>query len=92
MLTQRLAPRDQVRLCVRGDCRQVHGVRVFGDSVSAVPYFKAPTCDSCEIHYALRDLGAVQTRGVDRDKTIVFVIVLSPVLLLFYAISHFPST
>lgn len=92
VLTQPLGLRDQVQLCVAGKCRQVHGVRVYGDSVRAVPYFQNPDCDSCAVRFALSDLDAVKTRRIDRDKTIFFGVVMTPILLLLYAASQIPET
>lgn len=82
--------REQVRLWVHGQAYQVHAVRVSGDSVTAVPFFRPPACDSCALRFALRDIDSVQVRAFDRDKTIFFIIIMTPVLVGFYLASQIP--
>jgi hypothetical protein len=76
------APRAQMRLWVRGTVHQVHGVRVAGDSLTAVPFIRRPDCDSCALHLALRDIDSVQVRAFDRDKSIFMAILMTPLLYL----------
>ena len=90
-LAQPLKLRDQVRICAKGECHQVHAVQVFGDSVTAVPYFQDPNCDSCTMHLALSEVDSVQTSGSDKDKNIFLAIVLVPVVAaLIYVATAFP--
>jgi len=85
-----LGPRDQVRLWVHGRAYQVHGVRVSGDSVTAVPFIRPPSCDSCALRFALGEIDSAQVRAIDRDKTIFFAIVMTPVVVAFYLASQLP--
>jgi hypothetical protein len=82
VLGQSLAPRAQVRLWVRGTVHQVHGVRVVGDSVTAVPFIRPLACDSCALRVALHDIDSVQVRAFDRDKSIFMAILVTPMVYL----------
>lgn len=84
--------RDQVRLWVGGRSHQVHGVRVFGDSVAVVPFIRPPRCDSCALRFALRDIDSVQVRVFDRDRTTFFAVAMSPLVYLMYVASQIPRT
>jgi hypothetical protein len=81
-----LAPREQVRIWARGLGHRVHGVRVVGDSVFAVPYFRPPSCDSCAVRLALSDVDSVQVRVPDRRGSITAAVVTAVVVipLLYY--------
>ena len=72
---------DQVRLCARAQCRQVHAVRVTGDSLTAVPYFQRADCDSCTLHYAMTEIDSVQTRGPNTSATAFLLVVTVPAAL-----------
>ena len=80
VLERSLEPRAQIRLWARGAVHQVHGVRVVGDSVTAVPFIRPPDCDSCALHVALRDIDSVQVRTFDRDKSIFMALVVAPII------------
>lgn len=86
VLRTALAPRDQVRIWARGQDHRVHGVRVVGDSVIAVPFFRPPSCDSCAFRFALREVDSVQVSVVDRRGSITAAIVTAVVVipLLYY--------
>ena len=75
-----LAPRAAVRLWVRGDAHTVHGVRVAGDSLAAVPDDPPPLCAGCALRLALRDVDSAQVRRPDRGASLVAAIVAAPLL------------
>jgi hypothetical protein len=77
-----------VRLWVRGEGHQVHGVQLRGDSVIAVSFIRSPTCDSCALRFARTDVDSVQVRAFEWRRSIVAAIVLAPVLYLFYLMSQ----
>jgi hypothetical protein len=85
-----LEPRDQVRVWVRGEGHQVHGVQVRGDSVTAVPFIRPPTCDSCALRFARTDIDSVQVRATDWRRSLVAAIIFAPVAYLFYLMSQLP--
>jgi hypothetical protein len=86
VLRAALAPREQVRIWARGQDHRVHGVRVVGDSVVAVPFLRPPSCDSCAVRFALREVDSVQVRVVDRRGSITAAIVTGVIVipLLYY--------
>jgi hypothetical protein len=65
----------------------VHGVRVVGDSVWAVPYWKPPDCDSCTVRIARSAIDSVRTHTTDDVRSAVAVgvvaVLLGIVLWLF---------
>jgi len=63
-----LGPRDRVQLWVGAHAYLMHGVTLIGDSLRAVPYLKPPTCDSCAMTLALRDVDSVRVEALDREK------------------------
>ena len=68
MLRDPLGPRDRVQLWVGAHAYMMHGVTLIGDSIRAVPYLKPPSCDSCAMTLAVRDVDSVRVEGVDREK------------------------
>jgi hypothetical protein len=82
VLAEPQEPRTQIRLWVHGTVHQVHGVRVAGDSVTAVPFIRPPNCEGCALHLALRDIDSVQVRALDRDKSIFVAILVLPLVYL----------
>jgi hypothetical protein len=85
-----LGQRDQVRLWVRGEGHQVHGVRVRADSVIAVPFVRPPTCDACALRFARTDIDSVQVRATDWRRSVAAAIIFAPVVYLFYLTSQLP--
>ena len=86
VLAAPLAPRQQVRLWVHGVGHQVHGVQVRGDSVSAVPFIRPPSCDSCAMRYARSAVDSVQVRAFDWRRSLVAAIVVAPLIIGLYAL------
>jgi hypothetical protein len=60
----------------------VHGVRVVGDSVWAVPYWKSPRCDSCAVRLARSAIDSVRVQVTDDVRSGIAVGV-GTLLLLF---------
>ena len=79
-----------MRLWVRGEGYQVHGVQLRGDSVMAVSFIRPPTCDSCALRFARTDIDSGQVRAIEWRRSIVAAIVLAPVLYLLYLASQIP--
>jgi hypothetical protein len=68
---------------------QLHAVRFTADSVSGVPWLQPPSCDSCRVSFALRDVTHAEAGHPERN----FWVALTPVFALFgaamvYAISY----
>lgn len=71
----------QVRVCVARQCRQVHAIRVTGDSLTAVPAYESADCDSCTLRYAVRDVDSVQAHESNPVATGFLVAVLAAVVV-----------
>jgi hypothetical protein len=63
-----LGPRDRVQLWVGAHTYVMHGLTLSGDSLRAVPYLQSPTCDSCAMTLAVRDVDSVRVQAVDSEK------------------------
>ena len=90
LLNGRLGLGDQVRLWVRGEAHQVHGVRVLGDTVIAVPFDRPPTCDSCALRFARADIDSVQMRASTWGPSLAGAFFMAPVLYLYWVLLHIP--
>jgi hypothetical protein len=70
-LAQPRAARDRVQLWIGTRAYEVHGVAVRGDSVSAVPLWQPPTCDSCRLNFALADVDSVRAQDVSGEAILI---------------------
>ena len=59
-------PRERLQLWVQGRSHLLHGIRATQDSVSGVPYFQAPECESCRVRFALSAIDSVRVQHTDR--------------------------
>lgn len=75
-LAQPLEERARVQLWSRGNAYVVHGVRVRGDSVTAVPYWLPPNCDSCALRLPLTLVDSVRIQRSAEGPTIALTTVL----------------
>jgi hypothetical protein len=53
-------PGQQAQVWHAGKATQVHGLRLTNDSVSAVPYLKPATCDSCRVTWARTEVDSIR--------------------------------
>lgn len=63
--------RARVLLWTHGEDREVHGVRVRGDSIIAVPYWLPPDCDSCSVRLPLTAVDSIQIAQPDETKNAI---------------------
>jgi hypothetical protein len=70
-LVQPLGERTRIQLWSRGEVRVVHGVRVRGDSVVAVPYWLPPRCDSCAVRLPLSLVDSVRVQQPAATRTLI---------------------
>jgi hypothetical protein len=75
---------------VRGEAHQVHGVRLLGDTVIAVPFDQPPTCDSCALRFARADIDSVQVRASTWGPSLAGAIAMAPFIYLMYELSRIP--
>ena len=83
LLVEPIPADAQVRLCAHGHCREVHAVTFSSDSVRAVPYFQAPECDSCALHFARGEIDSVQTREINSGATVFTLLITVPIVAGF---------
>jgi len=80
--------REAVEVWSHGHSLAAHGLEVRGDSLRAVPRWKAPDCDSCAHWFALRAVDSVRVRRVSAMRTLLL---LGIVGAFVYMGSQLPS-
>jgi len=73
-------------LWTRGHAYEVHALRMFGESLVAVPFWKPPSCDTCSIRLSLAEIDSVRVEKDAPGKTIVLTTVLLAVTLYCVAL------
>ena len=63
--------RDRFQLWVAGQAHNVHGLRLTEDSLSAVPIWKSPSCDSCRVRFARAQVDSVKVEGVSGEAILI---------------------
>jgi hypothetical protein len=71
VLVRPLGDRARVQLWSRGEVHEVHGVRVRGDSVIAVPYWLPPDCDTCAVRLARSQIDSVRIQQPATTRTFI---------------------
>ena len=87
-------PREHVRVWAGRKSYDWHAVRVTADSVSGVPFFQHPRCDSCRVAVPLAAVDSVQSGGefVDDATQLAFVGLTFVLSLLFVGVMVCVST
>ena len=84
-LTEPLAPRDRVQIWIETTAHDVHSVVLQGDSLTAIPYWKAPDCDSCRVAFARADVDSVRSVEVSGETVLISgVAVIALLLVVIY--------
>ena len=78
-------PRTQYQVWSGGASQRLIALRVTDDSVSGVPYWKSPECDSCRVGMPRTAVDSIRGPGFDPNKTLVLGLVLAPIIILMYA-------
>jgi hypothetical protein len=53
--------RQQLEVWQGRDARTLHGVRIAGDSLTGVPAWKPPDCDSCRVTIPMSRIDSIRT-------------------------------
>ena len=61
--------RDRYELWSQGTGHQLHSLRLTPDSVSGVPWWNDPQCDSCRVAFARPAIDSVRSPEFDKDRT-----------------------
>jgi hypothetical protein len=92
-LAEPLAPRDRVQIWIGTTAHDVHGIMLQGDSLTAIPSWKPPNCDSCRVAFARADVDSVRSVEVSGETVLisgVAVIVAFIVVLYRGLASNYP--
>jgi hypothetical protein len=82
-LAQPRAARDRVQLWIGTRAYEVRSVSVRGDSVSAVPSWQPPTCDSCRLHFALADVDSVRAQDTSGGTILIGGVAVVALIILY---------
>ena len=83
LLAEPIASRDRVQVWIGRTAHDVRGVKVQGDSLSAIPAGKPLNCESCRVGFARADVDSLRTAD-DSGGTIVIVGAATLALLILY--------
>ena len=74
LLADSLASRDRIQIWIGATAHDVHGVVTRGDSLTAVPYWKPPECDSCRVAFARSSVDSVRAVQVSGETVLIVVV------------------
>ena len=69
VVTRPLSERHRLEIWTATGRHEVHGVRLQGDSVRAVPYWRPPSCDSCALYFPRSTIDSIRVQKVDQFRT-----------------------
>jgi len=73
---QPFAPRQQLEVWRGRQARTLHAVVQTKDSLSGVPVYRPPSCDSCRVTLALAEIDSVRVVSVERAALMAHALVL----------------
>lgn len=79
------APRTKYQVWSGGSPQVLIALRVTADSVSGVPYWMPPACDSCRVALPRSAVDSIRQRGFDPNKSLLATIIITPILVLWAA-------
>lgn len=77
-----LPPRARRQIWVGRTAHEVHSVVVRGDSISAVPVWRPPECDSCRIAFALAEVDSLRAPDVHSEVVVIGGVLLVALLII----------
>lgn len=80
--TAHIGPREQVTVFHGRQATRLHGVRLGPDSLSGVPFFKPPGCDSCRVAIPRAQIDSVGMGGVPEEDFIGGLIIAVPLTIM----------
>lgn len=80
-----VSPRDQYQVWSGGASQVLIALRATPDSLTGVPYWKPPACDSCRVAMPRTAVDSIRRAGFDPNKTMVLVMILAPLAFVVYA-------
>jgi hypothetical protein len=79
--------RARYQVWSHGEDRILWSVRIGADTVSGVPYWRDPACDSCRIAIPRPEVDSIRAKGFDGNKSLAFAILMTPVVLAAILVS-----
>ena len=64
-------PGQQLEVWQGREARTLHGVRIAGDSLTGVPAWKPPDCDSCRVTVPVRGIDSIRTVHNERAGMLI---------------------
>jgi len=77
--------RDKYQVWTHGLAHVLIAVRLDQDTLSGVPYWKPPACDSCRLAIPRTTVDSVRVKSFDPNRTLLLGIILTPIVVLMYA-------
>ena len=78
-------PRTPYQVWSGGSPQVLISLQVSADSVSGVPYWKSPACDSCRVALPRSAVDSIRRRGFDPNKSLLATIIITPLIVLWAA-------
>lgn len=78
-------PRTRYQVWSGGTPQVLISLRVSTDSVSGIPYWRSPACDSCRVALPRAAVDSIRQRGFDPNKSLLATIILTPIIVLWAA-------
>ena len=78
-------PRAQYQVWGHGSPQVLIALRTTADSLSGVPYWKPPTCDSCRVAIPRSAVDSVRITALDPNKSLLAAIIIAPLVFLMMA-------
>ncbi len=75
-LPEQPAERDRYELWAAGQPHELHALKMDGDTIRGVPWWKDPKCDSCQVAIARVSVDSVRVRTFDGGETGILVSLL----------------
>lgn len=88
---QPIPERWQVRVWSGGSRAVVHGVQLSADSLSGVPRWQLPQCDSCRVSWSLASVDSMQVGQPSTARTVALVGGIYALALSLYAAAYVAS-
>jgi hypothetical protein len=77
-----LTPRYRLQVWSAGRSQVLHAVRLERDTLSGVPYWQAPECDSCRVALPSEQVDSIRVRAFSRKNTLILVLFMIPMTII----------
>lgn len=78
-------PRAHYQVWSHGSPRILIALRTTADTLSGVPYWKPPACDSCRVAISRSAVDSVRITALDPNKSLLAAIIITPLVVLMMA-------